>query len=93
MGLRYETEGCHLGDLIAALEKLRTLPGMHIPIDVGCPFAKCIAHRCYFGHPSAGFFLPSDFFTAASQSPSILRISGFGPGFALAAFLAFFLDI
>lgn len=34
----------------------------------------------YFGQPRAGFFFWSDFFTASCQSPSILSMSGLGPG-------------
>jgi len=37
----------------------------------------------YFGQPSAGLFFSSDFLVASCQFPSILRMSGLGPGLAL----------
>src|SRR5208282_4929817 len=44
----------------------------------------------YFGQPSAGFFLSSDFLTASSQSQSILSNSGLGPGCVGGFFGTFF---
>jgi hypothetical protein len=43
----------------------------------------------FFGQPPAGRFFWKDFFTLSSQLPSILRMSGFGPGLALGC-LGFF---
>ena len=43
-----------------------------------------VAQSCIhpFGQPSGGFFFVRDCFTASRQSPSILSVSGLGPGVA-----------
>jgi len=47
---------------------------------------KYRGHDGYFGQPSGGFFLASDFLIASCQSISIFKTSGFGPRFSLIRF-------